>query len=123
MDFAQVLRARCRALRCDGACGRRLPAGVWTYGCEACDADVCMACADDPESVGAVKRGARGSKRPPGEERAEPRGKAPCGPHAEPRAGDSGQGGEASGVLRRKAKRKRHCDPGREPGPAWGEEE
>ena len=121
MGFRQIPRPLDRRLRCDGGCGRKLPAGAWAFECTQCDNDVCVACANDEDSERAVERGGRGVKRPhePGD---APRAtRARGGSSSEPRAGGesgSGQGGEAPGALKRKGKRKRQVDPGLEPGSA-----
>ena len=107
MSFERVQHANGGSLRCDGGCGRRLPAGALAYGCPACDLDVCVACANDGDSVHGVERGGRGEKRRGGAPDAVRRRVAPRG---------DGKGGEAESVRRRKAKRKRQDDPGHEPG-------
>ena len=108
MGFAQVTREDDGRLRCDGGCGRRMPAGAWTFECTACDEDICVACANDEDCLRAVARGGRGAKR-----RGEESGSAP-----RRAARREGQGGEPEGVRRRKAKRKRPEGPGLEPGPS-----
>ena len=123
--------------RCDGPCRRPLCAGAWTYSCEPCQKDLCVACSTDgisaegapPPDRGVGKRPAHlmqepappAKRRAPAarrrrnlfdsESEAESAGSnddAPLAPHpAPPRPHDSAGSGDAEEGLRRGAKRRR----------------
>ena len=119
--------------RCDGPCRRPLCAGAWTYSCEPCQQDLCVACSTDgiaaegalPSGRGAGKRPAR----PPLESVPPPKRKTPAARRrrnlfdsesaaepsdsdddflvALPRPHDCAHKGDAEEGLRRRAKRRR----------------
>ena len=84
-------------LKCDGACGRRIPEGVWRYSCETCDADWCASCERTSSEERASKKARRGSA--PGS-----RERTPTAP-AEKEAPGGGQAGEPAMARARRAVR------------------
>ena len=101
-----------RVACCDGACGARLRAGAWRYACGSeCDYEICVSCEVEEAREGvtviaagvkrdrpvAPPRGGRGrSERRDGEWRGETEGGG---------GACDGQGGEAEGPRRQKARR------------------